>query len=304
MPVVNYTTVNGRILHEERNGVKTLFMPDTLGNVIETRNMDTGAQTSSTTYWPYGEVRTQTGTNPSPFGFCGVWGYYTQAGQPTYVRARYYRPNLGRWQTVDPLWPWEEAFGYVSLGPTYKTDYFGLNEVPSAPITRFGCGNPWNRFIYDFCNRCQPFDYECQDRCHTLADQYYRRCKGTPGPGRFAPPRGGGEIAPRRGERPTPEAIGAPPALAPVKPLPPGGQVCEVPPNYVDPMLGLNCWNEAYENFIWKNLGADPKANHAVIANACYACCRDRGRNNPGPCLESCRIIHGMIFIGWIGDFY
>ncbi len=104
MPVVNYTTVNGRILHEDRGGVKTLFMPDTLGNVIETRNMDTGAQTSSTTYWPYGEVRTQTGTNPSPFGFCGVWGYYTQAGQPTYVRARYYRPNLGRWQTVDPLW--------------------------------------------------------------------------------------------------------------------------------------------------------------------------------------------------------
>ncbi|MFO0090709.1 MAG: hypothetical protein ACK538_03080 [Armatimonadota bacterium] len=81
MPVVNYTTVNGRILHEDRNGVKTLFMPDTLGNVIETRNMDTGAQTSSTTYWPYGEVRTQTGTNPSPFGFCGVWGYYTQAGE-------------------------------------------------------------------------------------------------------------------------------------------------------------------------------------------------------------------------------
>ncbi|HRD31245.1 MAG TPA: hypothetical protein PLB31_08980 [Fimbriimonadaceae bacterium] len=64
MPVVNYTTVNGRILHEDRNGVKTLFMPDTLGNVIETRNMDTGAQTSSTTYWPYGEVRTQTGTKP------------------------------------------------------------------------------------------------------------------------------------------------------------------------------------------------------------------------------------------------
>ena len=126
MPVVNYTTVNGRILHEDRDGVKTLFMPDTLGNVIETRNMDTGAQTSSTTYWPYGEVRTQTGTNPSPFGFCGVWGYYTQAGQPTYVRARYYRPNLGRWQTVDPLWPWEAAYGYAAVAPTSSVDPTGL----------------------------------------------------------------------------------------------------------------------------------------------------------------------------------
>jgi hypothetical protein len=82
MPMaVRYTTVDGQVLCENRGGVKTLFMPDTLGNVIETRNMDTGAQTSSTTYWPYGEVRTQTGTNPSPFGFCGVWGYYTQAGE-------------------------------------------------------------------------------------------------------------------------------------------------------------------------------------------------------------------------------
>ncbi len=125
MPVVNYTTINGQIVCENRGGVKTLFMPDTLGNVIETRNMDTGAQTSSTTYWPYGEVRTQTGTNPSPFGFCGVWGYYTQAGQPTYVRARYYRPNLGRWQTVDPLWPWEAAYSYGTT-PTIGVDAFGL----------------------------------------------------------------------------------------------------------------------------------------------------------------------------------
>jgi RHS repeat-associated protein len=130
MAVVNYTTVNGRILHEDRGGVKTLFMPDTLGNVIETRNMDTGAQTSSTTYWPYGEVRTQTGTNPSPFGFCGVWGYYTQAGQPTYVRARYYRPHLGRWQTVDPLWPSQCAYSYSAANPISVTDPTGQEPPP------------------------------------------------------------------------------------------------------------------------------------------------------------------------------
>ena len=126
MPMaVRYTTVDGQVLCENRGGVKTLFMPDTLGNVIETRNMDTGAQTSSTTYWPYGEVRTQTGTNPSPLGFCGVWGYYTQAGQPTYVRARYYRPHLGRWQTVDPLWPWENAYRYAYLDPEANIDPSG-----------------------------------------------------------------------------------------------------------------------------------------------------------------------------------
>ena len=105
MPMsVTYTNYNGRIVCENRGGVETLFMPDTLGNVIETRDMATGVKTSETTYWPYGEVRTQTGTNPSPWGFCGVWGYYSAPGEPMYVRARYDRPALGRWMTVDPLW--------------------------------------------------------------------------------------------------------------------------------------------------------------------------------------------------------
>ena len=145
MPVVNYTTINGQIVCENRGGVKTLFMPDTLGNVIETRNMDTGAQTSSTTYWPYGEVRTQTGTNPSPFGFCGVWGYYTQAGQPTYVRARYYRPHLGRWQNVDPLWPIEAAYGYVDQSPLQFSDIGGSN----GPSRKQKCDS-----LHDECIAC------------------------------------------------------------------------------------------------------------------------------------------------------
>ena len=100
MPMsVTYTNYNGRIVCENRGGVETFFMPDTLGNVIETRDMATGVRTSETTYWPYGEVRTQTGTNPSPWGFCGVWGYYSAPGEPMYVRRGYYKPNVGTFLT-------------------------------------------------------------------------------------------------------------------------------------------------------------------------------------------------------------
>ena len=196
MPVVNYATVNGRILHEDRNGVKTLFMPDTLGNVIETRNMDTGAQTSSTTYWPYGEVRTQTGTNPSPFGFCGVWGYYTQAGQPTYVRARYYRPNLGRWQTVDPLWPWQKAYGYVNNRAASQIDYSGQysagpNQGGRIPRqSRRGNPRTWTYGNYcgednwkRGCDRPEPIscvDFACRehDDCLDKSNDAYWTGKG------------------------------------------------------------------------------------------------------------------------------
>lgn len=39
MPIsVRYTTVNGRVLCENRGDAKTLFLPDTLGTVIETRD--------------------------------------------------------------------------------------------------------------------------------------------------------------------------------------------------------------------------------------------------------------------------
>jgi len=51
MPVVNYTTINGQIVCENRGGVKTLFMPDTLGHVIETRSMDAVGSRSVCLQW-------------------------------------------------------------------------------------------------------------------------------------------------------------------------------------------------------------------------------------------------------------
>jgi len=97
---VTYVTVHGRLREETRGGVTTRYLGDTLGSVIKTTDTS-GNVTSTTTYWPFGEVRTQTGTNPSPWGFCGVWGYLTDAVSRMYVRARHYRADTSRWLTVD-----------------------------------------------------------------------------------------------------------------------------------------------------------------------------------------------------------
>jgi len=125
MPMsVVYATVNGRLVEENRGGVVTRYLPDTLGNVIKTADVN-GKITSETTYWPFGEVRTQTGKNPSPWGFCGVWGYLQDTAARLYVRARCLRADLGRWMTVDPLWPGEPAYGYGSSRPLDSIDYSG-----------------------------------------------------------------------------------------------------------------------------------------------------------------------------------
>ena len=122
---VTYATFNGVLVYEIRGGVETEYTPDTLGNLIECHGPD-GVSTYTADYWPYGEVRTSTGTNPSPWGFVGLLGYYTDALNFLYVRARYYRPQLTRWQTVDPLWPRQPKYGYCGGKPTYETDASGL----------------------------------------------------------------------------------------------------------------------------------------------------------------------------------
>jgi RHS repeat-associated protein len=127
-----YTTVNGQILHEVRDGVEAYYRPDTLGNVIATTST-TGTVRSTHTYWPYGEVRASTGTNHSPFKYVGTLGYYSDSATTLYVRARYYRPAQTRWMTVDPLWPDECSYSYATSSPTSSVDPLGEAPV-GVPI--------------------------------------------------------------------------------------------------------------------------------------------------------------------------
>jgi len=125
MPLsVVYINVDGHPMSESRGGVVTEYVHDPLGNLIATHN-SVGIVTHTAEYWPYGEMRTQTGTNPSPWAFCGTWGYRQDPGGQMYVRARYYRPTLGRWQTVDPLWPAELAYVYAQFSPLIHVDPSG-----------------------------------------------------------------------------------------------------------------------------------------------------------------------------------
>ena len=158
MPMsVVYATVNGRMVQENRGGTITKYVADTLGSVIQTRNAS-GVQTSSTTYWPYGEVRTSTGTNPSPWGFVGTLGYFRDALTRLYIRARYYIASIGRWNSVDPLWPNQDPFSYVASKPVSISDPLGL-LVGGCFDTWIGVGP------YGFWSKCcflgSPFTHIC-----------------------------------------------------------------------------------------------------------------------------------------------
>ncbi len=159
-----YATANGRSVREVRNSVSTRYVADPLGSVVQTRS-SAGTQTSSTEFWPFGDVRTSSGTNPSPWGFVGTLGYYTDLASRLYVRARYYRTSLSRWMTVDPLWPNSNGYSYVDNAPSRFSDPTGLLKL-------VGCGT-----AAASNQACQPFNEDRQKCLKKFCTIGYIECQ-------------------------------------------------------------------------------------------------------------------------------
>lgn len=124
MPVTDYCTIDGEVVSEIRNGTERDYVPDPLGGTVALLD---GSQTKTDTYtyWPYGEIRTSTGTNATPFKFVGTLGYFRESSTRTYVRARTYQQGYGRWMTVDLLWPIESSYSYCRSAPNDAADPSG-----------------------------------------------------------------------------------------------------------------------------------------------------------------------------------
>ena len=130
---VTYSNFCGMLVHENRGGVELDYVPDTLGSLAATIDSNQTFQFKAD-YWPYGEVASSTGSNPSSWGFVGLLGYFADiVSKLLYVRLRHLRPDLARWQTPDLLFPIEPSYAYVGLRPTGGTDPLGLGIELGAP---------------------------------------------------------------------------------------------------------------------------------------------------------------------------
>ena len=138
MPVTNYTAINGVIVHEDRGGVGKNYIPDTLGS---TAKLADTSVTDTYEYWSYGELKSHTGSSTTKFTYVGTLGYCGVTGsQMTYVRARMYMASRGRWATVDPLWPQERQYEYVSAMPQTYEDSSGLSLLVGLILYFAKCG--------------------------------------------------------------------------------------------------------------------------------------------------------------------
>ena len=78
---VTYTTFNGQIVYENREGVESYYAPDTLGSTSMLVSQG-GIVSDTFTYWPYGEILSHDGSSVTPFLFIGTLGYYAATQKP------------------------------------------------------------------------------------------------------------------------------------------------------------------------------------------------------------------------------
>jgi RHS repeat-associated protein len=123
-----YTVIDGEVVSEKRDGMRSLYVPDSLGSTLSL--LDTSqAQTDSFVYWPYGVSIHVFGSSLTPFQFVGTLGYYNNSPTRAYVRARVLDAPTGRWITEDPLGLNGDSynfFQYVRGCPVSAVDPTGL----------------------------------------------------------------------------------------------------------------------------------------------------------------------------------
>lgn len=141
MGVKNYINLGDTIIGERSlGGQRENYAADALGSVTGT--LVEGAIENTYGYKPYGDGLVKTGVGPDPiFRWGGINGYqFTgRSSAEYYVRSRQYSSEKARWTTVDPLWPLENAYGYVRATPTTQTDPTGLSPCFGDPSSKLSC---------------------------------------------------------------------------------------------------------------------------------------------------------------------
>jgi len=141
------------LILDETLGIPTYYQQDGLGSTVLT-TAATGTPTTAPAYDVYGKARTLTPT----FGYAGEQADSTGT---VYLRARQYDPELGRFQTMDPLrglpesTPTLNRFTYVANLPTQLVDPTGnfgfstggkidLGHLSFSAKTKWFDINGWN----------------------------------------------------------------------------------------------------------------------------------------------------------------
>ena len=115
-------------ISERRSGVSKWSHQDYLGS---TKALTNSSETVTDTrqYDAFGLQTGSTGSNPTPFGFAGGWGYQSDETGLQLLGHRYYDPSTGRFLTRDPIKDGRNWYGYCDNNPIRLVDPNGLDKI-------------------------------------------------------------------------------------------------------------------------------------------------------------------------------
>lgn len=126
MATTTYTVVNGEVLEENRGGTIRGYVPDVMGSTIALLN-SSQTMTDTWVYWPFGEVKTRTGSTQTPFAFQGATQRYTHGAivffNPTYKPSIVAWLNAGGLDESDFSWYAEYQSPLNPVGQEYRAIY-------------------------------------------------------------------------------------------------------------------------------------------------------------------------------------
>jgi len=97
-----YIHGRGLVSRLAANGTPLYYHFDVRGSTVALSN-EAGQITDRYAYEPFGKLAASQGNTANPFKYVGKFGVVDEGNGISYIRARYYSPELGRFITKDPL---------------------------------------------------------------------------------------------------------------------------------------------------------------------------------------------------------
>ena len=151
-----YVYGRGLISRIAANGTPAYYHYDVRGSTIALSDT-TGNLTDEYAFDPFGKIANSQGTTANPFKYVGKYGVMDESNGLTYIRARYFSPDLGRFITKDPLAGTDadgqslHRYVYALNNPVRLVDVSGFSshEVTSVAQAFSGSSDKGHDFIFD-----------------------------------------------------------------------------------------------------------------------------------------------------------
>jgi len=137
------------------DGTAAYYHYDSRGSTIALSD-GSGALTDKYAYDPFGKVANIEGSTSNPFKYMGRYGLMDEGNGLTYIRARYYAPELGRFITKDPLTGKDRdsqslnRYVYAVNNPVRLVDVSGFSALESnQQLSKYGSSDRINDLLVD-----------------------------------------------------------------------------------------------------------------------------------------------------------